>query len=234
MQAESGHHRPGLNRALILTCAVVWVWSAWRPHEYSTWALEQVATVLALITLAWLNRRVRFSATSRCCIAILFCIHTAGTHYTYSLTPYNELFTMVFGSSINEWFGWERNHYDRFVHLAYGLLLTLPVIEALQNSIKGGTGLICFFALQLILSSSALYELMEWSAAITFGGDAGTAYLGTQGDPWDAQADIALAGLGSAIAWLGISLRLFVLELRLRSRSQHKVLPGVRCSTDSR
>lgn len=186
-------------RVLLLLCGVVWVWSAIAPYDAATWRMEQIASLFMVGLLLLLRRTVTFSLPSMLGIAALFCIHTVGTHYTYSLTPYNDWSTALFGSSINDWFQWTRNHYDRFVHLAYGLCLTLPISEALTQKLKLQGGPSHFLSVQLVLSTSALYELMEWSAAIVFGGDVGTAYLGTQGDVWDAQADIALAMAGSLL-----------------------------------
>jgi len=184
---------------LFACCGVLWLWSGWQPHDRSTWLLEQAATVLALTLFWWVSQRLEFSFASKLCIAAMFCVHTIGTHYTYSLTPYNELTGQVLGSSINSWFNWERNHYDRFVHLGYGLLLTLPILESSHSLLAVSATTARFLTVQLVLASSALYELVEWIAALAFGGDLGTAYLGTQGDPWDAQADIALALTGSLI-----------------------------------
>ncbi|MCW8856387.1 MAG: DUF2238 domain-containing protein, partial [Kangiella sp.] len=93
----------------------------------------------------------------------------------------------------------ERNHYDRFLHLAYGLLFAYPIREVFIRivKVKGFWGY--FLPLDLTLSTSAIYELIEWGAAMVFGGDLGAAYLGTQGDVWDAHKDMALAGLGALI-----------------------------------
>jgi len=191
---------PMSDKALAGGCLAVWLWSGWHPHEFSTWMIEQVATLLAIAVLWWLGHRTTFSFASKVCITTLFCVHTIGTHYTYSLTPYNELFDSLLSSSPNTWFGWERNHYDRFVHFSYGALLALPIVEAIRSRLPVSMNCAGFLMVQLVLSSSALYELMEWSAALMFGGELGTAYLGTQGDPWDAQADIALALAGSLLA----------------------------------
>ena len=189
-----------LSRWLLLAGAIVWLWSAYAPVETDTWAIEQVATAIGIVVVLWLARTVQFDNISKWCFFLLFCIHTVGTHYTYSLTPYPYYSELMFGSSINEWFGWQRNHYDRFVHLAFGLLMTHPLRQALTSRLRAIKPPSAWLAGHIILSVSALYELLEWGAAIIFGGDVGMAYLGTQGDVWDAQADIALAGLGWFIA----------------------------------
>ena len=186
-----------LNRLLGLVCVAVWVQCAIRPLDTATWVIEQGALVLALLVLFAVRHRVRFSVTARVGMAILFCVHCIGTHFTYSLTPYDETLRELFGVSLNDLMGWERNHYDRFVHLCYGLCLTQPCREAFRQLAGGSHRVTGIVALSLILATSALYEIVEWLAALVFGGDLGQAYLGTQGDIWDAQFDMALAGIGS-------------------------------------
>lgn len=174
----------------------VWVWSAINPIDFETWLIEQAATLIGVATLLWLARSVDFDRSSYLALLVLFCLHTVGTHYTYSLTPYDQWSVHLLGSSPNEWFDWERNHYDRLVHFCYGLLTASPMDQALQQRLLLSPGAAKFITLNIVLSTSALYELAEWAAAITIGGDVGAAYLGTQGDVWDAQTDIALAGAG--------------------------------------
>ena len=96
-------------------------------------------------------------------------------------------------------FGWERNNYDRVVHFAYGLLLAYPIREVFLRvaNVRGFWGY--FLPLDLTMSTSMLYELIEWGAALVVGGDLGQAYLGTQGDVWDAHKDMELASLGALI-----------------------------------
>jgi putative membrane protein len=96
--------------------------------------------------------------------------------------------------------GWQRNNFDRVVHFCYGLFLAYPVREVFLRiaNVRGFWGY--FLPLDLTMSSSMIYELIEWAAALIFGGHAGMAYLGTQGDVWDAHKDMALASLGALIA----------------------------------
>jgi putative membrane protein len=106
---------------------------------------------------------------------------------------------------LGEALGWSRNHYDRFVHLAYGLLMGLPAIELLDRRAPPQGFWRWLLPVLFLASHSVIYELIEWAAALVFGGELGEAYLGTQGDPWDAQQDMALALGGAALAvsfWL--------------------------------
>lgn len=184
----------------------VWIWSAINPFEFETWLIEQVATLIGIAILVLVAVNGHLDRTSYLALLVLFCIHTIGTHYTYSLTPYENLSVQLFGSSPNEWFGWERNHYDRFVHFSYGLLTARPIEQVLRQRLLLLPKAAKFFSLNMVLSTSALYELAEWSAAVTIGGNVGAAYLGTQGDIWDAQADIALAGAGWVTFALGCAI----------------------------
>jgi putative membrane protein len=98
--------------------------------------------------------------------------------------------------------GWERNHFDRLVHFLYGLLLAYPGREVFLRvaKVRGFWGY--YLPLDVVMATSMLYELIEWGAAEFFGGELGVAYLGSQGDQWDAQKDMALASLGGLIAML--------------------------------
>jgi putative membrane protein len=96
--------------------------------------------------------------------------------------------------------GWERNQFDRLAHFLYGLLLAYPTREVFLRvaKVRGFWGY--FLSLDLTMSTSMSFELLEWAVAEVFGGPLGVAHLGTQGDPWDAHKDMALAGLGAFIA----------------------------------
>ena len=105
-----------------------------------------------------------------------------------------------FGQELSQIFGWERNHYDRLVHFWYGLLVVYPVREVFLRvaDAKGFWGYL--FPLLVVMSSSLMFELIEWLVVLVFAPDVGVAYLGTQGDVWDAHRDMALASLGAVIA----------------------------------
>jgi putative membrane protein len=127
-------------------------------------------------------------------------LHEIGSHYTYSNVPYDVFLTTHFDFSLNETMGWTRNNFDRLIHLTYGLLLANPIRE-LYCRVVGMKGFWSYLSpLNLIMATSMLYELIEWAASDVFGGSLGMAYLGTQGDIWDAHKDMALATLGGVIA----------------------------------
>lgn len=177
-----------------------WLAMAVDPHDRADWALENVLVVLFVPALLAALRWFRPSRTSWTLIFLFLALHIVGSHYTYSLVPYDAWFEALFGRPLNGMLGLERNHFDRLVHFSYGLLLAYPMRELFLRvaDARGFWGY--FLPLDLTLSTSAVFELIEWRAAEFFGGDLGVAYLGTQGDPWDAQKDMALAGLGASIA----------------------------------
>lgn len=194
------------NYLLVLTAlfAVLWLALAIDPVDRPTWVLENVLLVTGVVIL-WTTRRVLpLSTPSYTLLFVFLCLHAVGTHYSYSMVPYDEAFRSVSGYSLNQLFGFTRNHYDRLVHLAYGLLLALPVREMLMLHARVRGFWSYFLPLDLVMSSSLVYELIEWLAAVVYGGDLGAAFLGTQGDEWDAQRDMALAGLGALLAILAV------------------------------
>ena len=181
------------------------------PNDRKDWLLENVLVVLFVGALFASYRRLTLSRISYFLIFLFLSLHLVGAHYTYAQVPYDRWFAALTGRSFNSLAGWERNNFDRVVHFSYGLLLAYPVREVFQRVVKlrGFWGY--FFPLDITMSTSMLYELVEWGAATLFGGDLGQAYLGTQGDVWDAHKDMAYASLGALIAmWLtaGINLRL--------------------------
>ncbi len=121
-------------------------------------------------------------------------------HYTYSEVPYYAWFRGLTGGSLNQAMGWERNHFDRLVHLSYGLLLAYPIREVFLRVVDARGFWGYFLPLDVTMSTSMIFELFEWAVAERVGGELGMAYLGTQGDVWDAHKDMALASLGALIA----------------------------------
>ena len=172
------------------------------PYDREAWVLENVFVLLGVIFIAATYRSIPLSRISYTLVFVFLCLHVLGSHYTYSLTPYDEWFQTIIGFSVDEAMGFKRNHYDRMIHFAYGLLLAYPLRELFIRiaNVKGFWGYL--FPLVITISSSAIYELVEWGAAEIFGEDIGIAYLGTQGDVWDAQKDMALASLGAFIAMI--------------------------------
>jgi putative membrane protein len=185
---------------LAVLFAVIWAALAISPLYREDWMLENLLVVVFVAGMAATWRWFPFSRVSYTLIFLFLCLHAVGAHYTYAQVPYNEWTQALFGRSLNEAMGWERNHFDRLVHFCYGLLLAYPIREVFLRvaNVRGFWGY--FLPLDVAMSTSMAYELIEWGAALLLGGDLGMAYLGTQGDIWDAHKDMALASLGAMIA----------------------------------
>jgi putative membrane protein len=168
-----------------------WVLMAINPVDRSDWLLENLLVFIGVGLLVGTYKAFPLSRVSYTCIFIFLVFHTLGSHYTYAKVPYQEWLPFLAGG---------RNHFDRLVHFLYGLLLAYPIREMFLRigNVRGFWGY--FLPLDLTMSTSMLYELIEWVAALVVGGELGQAYLGTQGDVWDAHKDMALASLGALIS----------------------------------
>ena len=186
--------------------ALVFIAFGIAPWYRQDWLLENLVLLAAIGCLIATRKRVPFSNLAYTLLFILFVLHEVGAHYTYSLVPYDRWIEKLGGVALGTLFGLRRNHYDRLIHFAYGLLVMLPAIELLRAVAPPRGVWRGLMPLFFILSHSALYELIEWAAALVFGGGLGTAYVGTQGDEWDSQKDMACALAGAVLALAAISL----------------------------
>lgn len=187
---------------LMIPFLVECVLLAFNVYDRKDWILENVLVVIALLAMVATYRTFPLSRLSYTFIFIFLALHEIGSHYTYAEVPYDQWFIDLTGSSFNEIVGWERNNFDRVIHFSYGLLIAYPIRE-IYLRIANAEGFWGYFLpLNFAISTSMIYELIEWAAAEVFGGDLGIAYLGTQGDVWDAHKDMALASLGALIAML--------------------------------
>ncbi|MEX1107916.1 MAG: DUF2238 domain-containing protein [Dongiaceae bacterium] len=194
---------------LALFC-VLWLALAIAPVYRQDWLLENLLVFIAVPLFVVTARRLRFSNFTYTYLFLFFSLHAIGSHYTYSLVPYDEWFQALTGGPLNELLGFERNHYDRLIHFLYGLLVTPAAVEIFAHYGRYPRVWAALFPLLFMASHAVIYELIEFAAAILFGGDLGQAYLGTQGDIWDGQKDMALALSGTTImiAMLAVAGRL--------------------------
>jgi putative membrane protein len=185
---------------LAIGFCVWWLALAIHPRDRGAWLLENAPAIIAAVLLGVFHRRLLFSRVSYTLIFVYMCLHQVGAHYTYSEVPYNAWFQKLTGRTFNSLVGWERNNFDRVVHFLYGLLLAYPIREIFLRvvNVRGFWGY--FLPLDLTMSTSMIFELIEWVVAVIAGGGVGPTYLGTQGDEWDAHKDMALASLGALIA----------------------------------
>ena len=183
-----------------------WVVLAIHPVHRNDWFLENLLVFLVAPILVLTYQRFPFSKVSYTLLFIFGCLHVLGAHYTYAQVPYDSWWILFTGHSVNEFLGWERNNFDRLVHFSYGLFLAYPIREVYLR-IAGVWGFWGYaFPLSFIMASSMIFELLEWGAATIFGGNLGAAYLGTQGDVWDAHKDMALASLGALFAMISTAI----------------------------
>ena len=161
------------------------------PNDRVDWAAESALLVAGVAVLIATRRLLPLSRTSYALIFLFCCLHMVGAHYRYSEVPYR----IWMGLSTDG-----RNHYDRFVHFSYGLLLGYPIREIFLRvaDVRGFWGY--YLPLDVTMATSMLYELIEWAVAELYHGDLAIAYLGAQGDIWDAQKDMSLAMLGAVLA----------------------------------
>jgi putative membrane protein len=183
------------NRWLMVFLAVfsaVWISTFLGTTDMANWMLENTLTVIFVVLLLATFRKYQFSDLSYLLICVYMCLHVYGSKYTYAENP--------FGYWLMETFDTSRNHYDRIVHFSFGFLLAYPMRELFLRWLKYPSTASWVLPIEITMSISAFYELIEWAVADIFFKAQGDAYLGTQGDIWDAQKDIFLAFLGAIIA----------------------------------
>ena len=190
-------HPRGPVLPLLALVAVVFVWSAFGPLDRFTWFLEVLPALVGLPLLAVTYRRFPLTSLAYSLIAAHAVILMVGGHYTYAQVP---LF-----SWIRDTFGLARNHYDRIGHFAQGFVPAILAREILlrRTPLRRG-GWLVTIVMSICLAISALYELFEWVVAVATG-TAADAFLGTQGDFWDTQKDMAMCLVGAISALLILS-----------------------------
>ena len=178
--------------AFITAFAAVWINSLVGTTDISNWLLENTLVFIFLLFLIGSYKKYKFSDLSYLLICIYLCLHVYGSKYTYADNPFGFWLQDVFHSS--------RNHYDRIVHFSFGFLLAYPIREMFLKWLTYPPWVAWLLPIEITLSISAFYELIEWSVADLFFKAQGDSYLGTQGDIWDAQKDIFLAFSGAILA----------------------------------
>ncbi|CAN5454295.1 DUF2238 domain-containing protein [soil metagenome] len=168
--------------------------SGWHPYERSTWWMEVFPVIVVMVLMGATVRRYPLSDLLLTLIVVHAAILLIGGAWTYARVP--------FGFTVAEWFGWQRNPYDKLGHFAQGFV---PAIAAREILLRGqhvrGPRMLGFVVLCIVLAISATYELIEWGAAVALGAGADD-FLGTQGDPFDTQSDMLMALIGGAAALL--------------------------------
>ena len=166
---------------------IEFLWSYFYAYDTKVWYVEISSVVFAVLLLSLTYKKFRFSNLSYFIVFLWISLHTIGARYTFERVP----FINIFGAG--------RNDFDRFAHFIIGFnsflisefLWRKKIITSLKYTAIGGV--------IFIMALANLWELIEWIYAEIDGGDVGIAFLGSQGDIWDAQKDMLMDTLGAII-----------------------------------
>lgn len=182
----------GIRDWVVLALAVFLVWSGINPADFLTWCLEVFWVAGAVVMWAFWLRRQGLTSVLFWLIVAHSVVLIVGGIYTYSEVPA--------GRWVQEWLGLERNHYDRFGHFMQGFAPALLWREVfLRNAIVRRCGWLPVIVVGMCMAFAAMFELLEFAVAMVLG-EASWAYLGSQGDVWDAQWDLLWCLVGSIVA----------------------------------
>ena len=177
--------------------AAFWVLMALSPVSREVWWAENIPVMAVFAFLAATYRKFRFSSAAYAIMAVWLFLHTTGGHYTFANVPFG---------AVSDLFGFERNHFDRVAHFAVGLY-AFPLAEFLWRRRLAHPAVILAFSLAAIMAVACAYEIIEWMYAVSAGGEAGIEFLGSQGDPWDAQKDMLADTIGAVFALAVFAMR---------------------------
>ncbi len=185
---------PKVLGALVIAALIL---SAVQPYDYFTWLLEALPVLIGLPMVIATRSRFPLSTLLYWLLMLHALVLLLGAHYTYARVP--------LGFWLQDWFDFDRNHYDRIGHLFQGFVPAILAREILtRRSPLAGSRWLLVMVFSVCLAFSAFYELIEWWVALAAGISA-EAFLGTQGDVWDTQWDMFLAALGALLALLTLS-----------------------------
>jgi putative membrane protein len=199
MRSLLPHVRTPLHAVLAAMLVSFWTAMAIAPRSRGDWLLENLLVVIGGLLFWRLYRKPGLSTLSCVAVAVFFAFHIYGAHYTYSEAPFG-FWLRDIGDTV-------RNPYDRLVHFLFGLLMSWPVREAICHAAAQARHLwVCMSTVMWIAAISTFYELMEWAAMLVVAPELGIAFMGTQGDVFDAHKDSALAVFGAmlsmGLAWV--------------------------------
>ena len=197
---------------LLALYGLVFAVCAISPFDRAVWWAENIPVLVIVALLVLISRRFRFSNTSYVLMAFFIVLHTIGGHYTFERVPFG---------AVSDFFGFERNHFDRVAHFSVGFY-AYPIAEFLMvRRLVHSRWIIALFPVFAIATVAGAYEIIEWQYALNSDPAAGIAVLGSQGDIWDAQKDILADTLGAILVMILFFLR-FKDELKtLRKGRDH-------------
>lgn len=180
----------GLQFILFANIAV-FVWSAINPFGRDIWWVEMSSVLLVFFVLLGSYFKFQFSNFSYAIVSVWLIMHAIGAHYTFERVPFD---------FITNLFGFERNHYDRIAHFAIGFNSFCVAEFFFRKNYTCSARVAAFVGVCFIMAMANAWELIEWSYAELDGGEVGAAFLGSQGDVWDAQKDMLCDTLGALCA----------------------------------
>jgi putative membrane protein len=187
-----------LLQIFIVSFFIFWISTLLGTTDLANWFMENTLVIIFLSLLAVTYRKFKFSDLTYTFIFVYLSLHIYGAMYTYAENP--------FGYWMKEAFHFNRNHYDRIVHFSFGFMLAYPMRDFFLNKMQFPKWVGWLLPIEITLSFSCLYELIEWAVADVFFPEQGIAYLGTQGDIWDAQKDMFMAFCGAVLIILIVSI----------------------------
>lgn len=209
------------NRWLHVLCiamAAVIIITGYRPEKVFDWWLENAAALSFLAVLGITYRRLPLSDLSYLLILIYLSGHEWGAQYKYSDVP--------LGEWMKPWLHTTRNHYDRVMHFSYGLLLSYPMQEWFMRVVGVTSRWRYLLPVEMTLSFSACYEMLEALAASVLTPERGEEFVGMQGDIWDSQKDMLMAGLGAVTTMIVIAAVRTVRSRRRRELASQAAVAG--------
>jgi putative membrane protein len=183
-----------LLKTLLALFLLAWAWTFVGTTNTANWFTENALTAILIGGLIVSHRRFQFSDASYLLLFVYILLHIYGAMYTYAENP--------FGYWLQDRFELDRNPYDRIVHFSFGFLLAYPLRDYFTNHFHWPVWVCWVLPVEITLSFSGAYELIEWAVADVFFPAQGAAYLGSQGDIWDAQKDMGLALTGAMLSML--------------------------------
>ncbi|WP_313438710.1 DUF2238 domain-containing protein [Novosphingobium sp.] len=162
--------------------------------------MQNLPTLAILAGIGFSLRRWPMPTSAVACVCLFLVLHTIGGRYIYSFVPYDDWARAIGLPSPSVALGLERNGWDRLVHFSFGALWVHPISCWLARHKALSISLATYVAVEFVLAGSAVYEIFEWLLTVFMAGPDALAYNGQQGDPWDPQKDMAMAGLGAVLA----------------------------------